>query len=45
MEIEAALSQLSAQEQWEIARWLLEALEEGMGSLRHVSNLLHQKTQ
>jgi hypothetical protein len=27
-EIEAALRQLPAHEQWEVARWLLEALEE-----------------
>jgi hypothetical protein len=30
-EIEAALRQLPAQEQWEIALWLLEALEERTG--------------
>ena len=29
LEIEAALRQLPPQEQWEVARWLLEALEEG----------------
>jgi hypothetical protein len=32
LEIEAALRQLPAQEQWEVARWLLDALEEGNGS-------------
>ena len=29
LEIEAALRQLPAQEQWEVARWLLDALEAG----------------
>jgi len=28
-EIEAALRQLPVQQQWEVARWLLDALEEG----------------
>ena len=32
LEIEAALRKLPAQEQWEVARWLLDALEEGNGS-------------
>ena len=31
LEIEAALGQLPAQEQWEVARWLLDALEQGTG--------------
>ncbi len=33
LEIEEALRQLPAQDQWEIARWLLDALEEGTSSL------------
>ena len=32
LEIEAALGQLPRQEQWEVARWLLDALEQGTGS-------------
>lgn len=32
LEIESALRQLPAQEQWEVARWLLEALEESTGT-------------
>ena len=32
LEIEAALRQLPAQDQWEVARWLLEALEERTGT-------------
>jgi hypothetical protein len=32
LEIESALRQLPAQEQWEVARWLLDTLEEGNGS-------------
>ena len=32
LEIEAALGQLPAQEQWEVARWLLDALEQGTES-------------
>jgi hypothetical protein len=31
-EIEAALKQLPSQEQWEVARWLLDDLEERAGS-------------
>jgi hypothetical protein len=31
-EIEAALRQLPAQDQWEVARWLLDKLEEGTDS-------------
>jgi hypothetical protein len=31
-EIESALKQLPAKEQWEIARWLLDELEGGVGS-------------
>jgi hypothetical protein len=31
-EIELALKQLPAQEQWEVAHWLLDKLEEGAGS-------------
>jgi hypothetical protein len=30
-EIETALRQLPAQEQWQVARWLLDELEEGVG--------------
>ena len=29
LEIEAALRQLTAQDQWEVARWLLDTLENG----------------
>jgi len=29
LEIKAALRQLTAQDQWEVARWLLDALEAG----------------
>ena len=32
LEIESALRQLPAQDQWEVARWLLDALEERTGS-------------
>jgi len=32
LEIESALRQLPAQDQWEVARWLLDVLEEGNGS-------------
>lgn len=32
LEIESALRQLPAQEQWEVARWLLDALEERTGT-------------
>jgi len=32
LEIEAALRQLPAQEQWEVARWLLDELEERNGN-------------
>jgi hypothetical protein len=32
LEIESALRQLPTQDQWEVARWLLDALEEGNGS-------------
>lgn len=32
LEIESALRQLPAQDQWEIARWLLAALEEKTGA-------------
>ena len=32
LEIESALRQLPAQDQWEVARWLLEALEERTGT-------------
>ena len=35
LEIEAALRQLPAQEKWEVARWLLDALEERSG---HATN-------
>ena len=38
LEIEAALRQLPAQEQWEVARWLLDALEEGNVSAAHDQN-------
>lgn len=32
LEIEAALRQLPAQDKWEVARWLLDDLEEGTGT-------------
>ena len=32
LEIESALRQLPAQDQWEVARWLLDALEERTGT-------------
>ncbi len=32
LEIETALRQLPAHEQWEVARWLLDALEERAGT-------------
>jgi len=31
LEIEVALGQLPSQEQWEVDRWLLDALEQGTG--------------
>ena len=37
-EIETALRQLPAQEQWEVARWLLEELEEGTGEAGTAKN-------
>ena len=38
LEIEAALRQLPAQEQWEVARWLLDVLEAGNGSAANAPN-------
>ena len=38
LEIEAALRQLPAQEQWEVARWLLDELAEGTGSATKQQN-------
>ncbi len=32
LEIESALRQLPVQDQWEVARWLLDALEERIGT-------------
>jgi hypothetical protein len=40
-EIEAALRQLPAQDQWEVARWLLEELEQGTGSETNEQDVLH----
>ncbi len=40
-EIEAALRQLPAQEQWEVARWLLDELEEATGSVATEQNGSH----
>jgi hypothetical protein len=38
LEIESALRQLPAQDQWEVARWLLDALEEGTGTAAKSQN-------
>jgi hypothetical protein len=37
-EIEAALRQLPTQDRWEVARWLLDELEEGVGGATTVEN-------
>lgn len=38
LEIESALRQLPAQDQWEIARWLLDALEENTSPAANAQN-------
>ena len=43
-EIETALRQLPAQEQWQVARWLLNELEEGLGDMAEGQNGSHAPT-